>query len=203
MHDLKVNDILIAGAVGGVTGMFDGGTTRFVKWITSPRGQKIAQKALEFIIDAVANLVENVAKELVDDKEGVDVKKTIYDALAEAGLGSVLKSKTVSTHLKSKTVSQKINNAQIDISKLKKKAPTPKTSNKLASAKKEANFWKGVEDTSQLPAKIAANGFGNMMGERLGGGSTKSKGTSTAASQGAGNSPSGAGPARFIPPNTP
>ncbi len=79
-------DIAVAWGFGAATGAIDGGIKHLVKWLKNPTNQKILTKLLEVGINAL----ESGLKQLLKDEE-FDLKSILYGALAEVGLGSLLK----------------------------------------------------------------------------------------------------------------
>lgn len=134
-------DIGIAASFGAASGAIDGGITYFAKWVANPRNQKILVKFLEVGVGAI----ESSLKEIYKDGD-FDLGSVLYGALAEVGLGSLVK------HGEYKKVAdQASNNASVYEKKAvelsSRKSPNEKLINKAqqkaqAESKKAKSFKK-------------------------------------------------------------
>lgn len=80
-----VMDITIAASFGAVSGAIDGGITKFASWLKSPTNQKIFGKLLEVGVASLEGSLKAIFK------EEFDLMSILSGALAEVGLGSLMK----------------------------------------------------------------------------------------------------------------
>ncbi len=152
-------DIAIAGGFGAVSGAIDGGITKFASWIAKPRNQKIMATLLEVGVSSL----ESSLKQIYKDEE-FDLKSILSGALAEVGMGKLLK-----TDVYSEASEQASRNADVstkraeDLSKRKK--PNAKLiNNAKKDAKSESKKSKALTDLDNIgkvlngsASKTAAN----------------------------------------------
>lgn len=83
-------DITIAAGFGAASGAIDGGIINFSKWIAKPTNQKIVAMMLEAGVSAL----ESSLKQIYKDEE-FDLTSILAGALADAGVGNLLKTDIV------------------------------------------------------------------------------------------------------------
>jgi RHS repeat-associated protein len=123
-------DIGIAAGFGAVSGALDGGITKFAAWISKGKNQKIVKLLLETAVSAIESSLKAIYKD-----EDFDLKSILSGALAEVGLGNLLKNDVIKK-------SAKKNKKKADLAKdraadlEKRRSPNKKLIDK---AKKEAS----------------------------------------------------------------
>ncbi len=139
-------DIGIAAGFGAATGAIDGGITKFASWLKSPTNQKIMIRLLEVGVSAL----ESSLKQLYKD-EDFDLKAILSGALAEVGMGHLLK-----TNVLKEASEQASKNSDVASEKVKDLAKREKPNEKLVKkAKEEA---KSKKETAEALKKLKTTG---------------------------------------------
>jgi hypothetical protein len=122
-------DITIAAGFGAASSTIDGGISKFTTWISKPTNRKIVQKLLEVGVSAL----ESSLKQLYKD-EDFDLTSILTGALAEVGMGNLLK-----TDVYKNASEQASKNANISTKRAEDLAKRKKPNEKLIkNARKEA-----------------------------------------------------------------
>ncbi len=60
--NVNMNDVFIAAGTGAITGFFDGGTSKFIKFVKSKRTQKLMKISALFILEIVEDVTKKICK---------------------------------------------------------------------------------------------------------------------------------------------
>lgn len=165
--NLDKSDIFVAGVLGAATGFFDGGTSRLVTFLSNPRNQKLMTKVVPLVVDLIVELIEGVAKNVLNLEEGesLDIKGALYGALTEVGLkqlaGFFKTSKKLTNKLdKLEKVAEKdIKKAQKEIDRGSKKV---KYKNRVEAGNKKIDAINTTRGFLDIPKSAVGEGGSNV-----------------------------------------
>jgi RHS repeat-associated protein len=157
--NVNMNDVFIAAGTGAITGFFDGGTSKFIKFVKSKRTQKLMKISALFILE----IVEDVTKKYANGKDQ-DIMASIAGAFVEVGLGELMpdanwfKRKAKNAEKDLKRLTKKTNSPEFDKKSLKKQN---RLKSKLEATQKEYTSYKTgeaiIQSISDGTAVAAAN----------------------------------------------
>lgn len=130
-RNLDGTDILWAATLGGLSGIIDGGATKFVNFVSKSRNRKIIRLAAKLLYDTVIETVENIMKSQTNNLQEngeLDLSlssagEAVAGALAEAGLGELFSfgKGLFRIEAKARKAGMKVNKANRRIAKIKEK----------------------------------------------------------------------------------
>lgn len=149
-------DIGVGAAFGAASGVIDNGISRFAKWITKPRNQKIMVFLLEYGVSVAENVVKSGIGYATGEESDFSLSAILIGALAETGMGHLISDKFVKNAIKDADnsiarITRKLNNLS------ERKNPNQKLINKerqkLEEAKSMKNMLKTIETGQEATSK--------------------------------------------------